>query len=107
MDGRSGSDIGMWRRIKPIRSPNSSDIAVIGTIRKRTKVRGHIDASVTQRGTMHTAALPAYLGYFVLAILTHGDFMSGNRSVGYDPTPLYHKMPCRGCVSSFGLELIG
>ena len=49
MDGRSGSDIGMWRRIKPIRSPNSSDIAVIGTIRKRTKVRGHIDASVTQR----------------------------------------------------------
>ena len=27
--------------------------------------------------------------------------------MGYDPTPLYHKMPCRGCVSSFGLELIG
>ena len=69
MDGRSGSDIGMWRRIKPIRSPNSSDIAVIGTIRKRTKVRGHIDASVTQRGT--TAALPAYLGYLLIAIPTH------------------------------------
>jgi hypothetical protein len=64
MDGRSGSDIGMWRRIKPIRSPNSSDIAVIGTIRKRTKVRGHIDASVTQRGT--TAALPRTLDICLL-----------------------------------------
>ena len=48
-DGKSGSDIGMRRRINPIRSPNIYRCDMHD--KKRAKARGHSDASVTERGS--------------------------------------------------------